>query len=544
MWSFFSIQETESDRKSLLCNILQLSFSNPGNKFICACDDDTFEFIKSIDIDNMEIEHFKLDNDWSIKKYADNFITVVKHMIEHEEHPIFISRDLYLTKEVPINEKHIEQGLAFIKKSTDAPEVKKELQYSMDLVYIKNPRFIETVEKCYREKTSLFDIEEVKADSDKETSDNELQELCKEEVKADIKEKEEEEEANKIIDGKQVVDTKEKDAEIKAYQTTWSNIPLLFADMDDGQLEVTEYISGEGHLSTENFFAYDKSWKLKEMSWKDGFKHNDNEIWGMNIRLDELNQQIKNLNNQLVNMLLQNEPRFMPLLNMRWSGNGIQVQVPRKEGLAHWSREDNIGFYNFIENIAEKGKLLDNKPQECIADYFLFNNHILFDKPDVKYITNNMRKSFGIMYFDYSKELLDAFESFDSKIKFGGYYCSYPKILDSFEDPNDVERLGTKTLKDADYTNEEEFKLYLDDLATFKYVYVDKDTPKNRIAECLKLGVVPRLQDDSPLLDLEDIAKDDEEDWEILSGKCREYYSEHLTGEKMAKKLLSFVFSK
>ncbi len=160
MWSFFSIQETESDGKSLLCNILQLSFSNPGSKFICACDDKTFKFIKSIDIDNMEIEHFKIDKDWSIKKYAHNFITVVKHMIQHEEHPIFISRDLYLTKEVPINKKHIEQGLAFIKKSTDAPDVKKALQYSMDLIYIKNPGFIETGERYYREKTNLYEEEE------------------------------------------------------------------------------------------------------------------------------------------------------------------------------------------------------------------------------------------------------------------------------------------------------------------------------------------------------------------------------------------------
>ena len=52
--------------------------------------------------------------------------------------------------------------------------------------------------------------------------------------------------------------------------------------------------------------------------------------------------------------------------------------------------------------------------------------------------------------------------------------------------------MGTKELKETDFNNEEEFKLYLDDLATFKYVRVNKDTPRNRITDYLRLGVVPR----------------------------------------------------
>ena len=330
---------------------------------------------------------------------------------------------------------------------------------------------------------------------------------------------------------------------IQSYQTAWAKIPTIFAEMDDGILSISDYIDGSGYLTTQNFFAFEKSWNIKEMQWKDGFKHNDNDIWGMNIRLNEVNPQVRDLNNKLVNMLLQCEPRFMPLLNMRWSANGIEMLVPKREGIAHWNREGDDGFYNFIDAVVDGHKLLDSKTKESNADYFLFNNNILLDKPDVKYVTNIFKKSFGIMYFDYSEDLLDILNNLDMKIEFGGYYSSYPKVLEAYVDPADVERMGTKELKDSDYCNEEEYKSHLDELSTFKYVAVNKDTPKRKIAECLKLGVVPKLEDNSTLIDLQDIATSDE-DWEILSVKCKEYYSKNLSITAIGNKLLSFVFSK
>ena len=531
MWSFFAVQETEGDVKALLCNILQISFSNPGNRFICACSDDAFQYIKDVDIKNVELIHRKIDDEWSMKNYAKNWIDTLRYVVDTEEHPVYISRDLFLSKEVPITQEHINQGLAFIKKDTLAPNVQKELQYSLDLMYVKNVRVIEQIEKHYRKETDLFEdkletIEEVSETSSSGDENTIIQKEVAEEIASNKKELSEEEKNM-----------------IQSYQTAWAKIPTIFAEMDDGILSISDYIDGSGYLTTQNFFAFEKSWNIKEMQWKDGFKHNDNDIWGMNIRLNEVNPQVRDLNNKLVNMLLQCEPRFMPLLNMRWSVNGIEMLVPKREGIAHWNREGDDGFYNFIEAVADGHKLLDSKTKESNADYFLFNNNILLDKPDVKYVTNIFKKSFGIMYFDYSEDLLDILNNLDMKIEFGGYYSSYPKVLEDYVDPADVERMGTKELKDSDYCNEEEYKSFLDELSTFKYVAVNKDTPKRKIAECLKLGVVPKLEDNSTLIDLQDIATSDE-DWEILSVKCKEYYSKNLSIAAIGNKLLSFVFSK
>ena len=71
--------------------------------------------------------------------------------------------------------------------------------------------------------------------------------------------------------------------------------------------------------------------------------------------------------------------------------------VPKREGIAHWNREGDDGFYNFIEAVVDD-KLLDSKTKESNADYFLFNNNILLDKPDVKYV-KYLQKEFWYYVF-------------------------------------------------------------------------------------------------------------------------------------------------
>ena len=217
---------------------------------------------------------------------------------------------------------------------------------------------------------------------------------------------------------------------------------------------------------------------------------------------------------------------YMPLLNIAWGNSTININVPKKQGLVHWSREEDPSFYTYINSVLKNNNLLNPEVNKSPNEYFLFCNYILFDKAEVKYMAINMNNSFGVLFFDYSNELLDAFSNIELSTKFLGYYSEYPDSLESFEEPKDVERNGTKKLTTSDYNNEEEFKLYMDDLANYKYVEVDKHTPKNKIGTCLKLGVVPKIVDDTKLLELEEITNSDEE-WKILSAKCKEYYTKN-----------------
>ena len=252
-------------------------------------------------------------------------------------------------------------------------------------------------------------------------------------------------------------------------------------------------------------------------------------------------QLIVNINANLSALLIAYNNIYLPIINMKYSKSILRVITPKKIGIAHWNRENDT-FYNYMEGLSDNNKLIDYFNTEK-QDHFYISNYVLYDKPDPRYIIPTLKNSYGLLYFDYNNELLDTFNDIDIKNIFVGYYSSYPKVLEEFNDPKEVTRMGTKTLKEKEYTNEEEFSLYLDELSTFKYFNIDRNTPKNRIAECLRVGVVPRVLDDTKLIDIEDIAKDEETEWEILSEKCKEYYTKNLSIEAITSKLIKINFN-
>jgi hypothetical protein len=527
MWTFYSVQENDNDSKKLIASTLHISLQFPGNRYVCVCDDDTMIAIRdSVDLSNIELIHHKIQPSWSLKNYIKNWLSVTRYCIENEEHPVFINNRLLFTDTLPINDEHIKQGVAFIKKNTISTQDRPYDNYSLDLLYIKKIRFVETIEKYFRENSLLF--EEVDEDT---TIDNLIvEDEAKNAVKVELAN-------NKVISNEEI-------ETIKKYQECWRNIPTLFADMDDGNIDITKYIDGSGYLLTQNFFAFENKWERSDLELikLKSLKYKGTDIWGINISLHEAHPAISKLNSELTTIIINYRPMYMPLLNISWGDSTININVPEKHGLIHWSREEDTGFYNYIDSVLKKNNLLNPEVNKSPNEYFLFCNYILFDKPDVKYITNNMKTSFGVLFFDYNNKLLDAFSNIELMTKFLGYYSEYPDILESFQCPNDIEKTGIKKLNINDYNNEDEFKLYMEDLATFKYVEINKDTPKNKIATCLKLGVVPKILDDTKLLELEEITNSEEE-WEILSAKCREYYTKNASLKSIGNKLIKHVFS-
>ena len=528
MWTFFSVQENDNDSKKLVASVLHISLQFPNSKYVCACDNHTIRAIReSINLSDIELIHHEIKPSWSFKYYIKNWLSITRNCIENEEHPVFINNRLLFTGTLPINQEHIEQGVAFIKKTTVSPEDKKYDNYSIDLLYVKKIRFVETVEKYFRENTPLFDED---TDDEQEVDNLILEDEAKNAVKVELSN-------NKDISDEEI-------ETIKKYQECWRNIPTLFADMDDGNIGITTYIDGAGYLLTQDFFAFENKWEKSdvELIKLKSLKYKDTDIWGINISLHEAHPAISKLNNELTTLIINFKPMYMPLLNIAWGNSTININVPKKQGLVHWSREEDPSFYNYINSVLKNNNLLNPEVNKSPNEYFLFCNYILFDKAEVKYITNNMNNSFGVLFFNYSNELLDAFSNIELSTKFLGYYSEYPDSLESFEEPKDVERNGTKKLTTSDYNNEEEFKLYMDDLANYKYVEVDKHTPKNKIGTCLKLGVVPKIVDDTKLLELEEITNSDEE-WEILSAKCKEYYTKNASLKSIGNKLIKHVFS-
>ena len=536
MLTFVILQETDDQIYQLFSQIMQISITNPNNNIVCAVTKDTFDKFLRYNIKNVNLIHFEIDINKTIKKYTLNWINSMNYAIENYGNAVYISYSILLANKIPLHKSLLEQNVAFIKlnykaSDKDDEEIKndendeqdndnkndedskndddsdnivlelkhdKEKHYLTGLFYISNTRAVDCIKKYFNENIGFLD---------------------------------------------EIEDEYQEDTEKRnKYLELWKNVTSLFADTDDGIICVTDYISDEGILKSSDFFRKIGSLKLSDVSEKDGIiRHKDDIIWGFIIDSSNFMPSVRNINTQLTAKLISSNSDYLPLINLLYSKNGVRTTLPMKKGIAHWNRE-NSGFYNYLKDVCDSSFLLSYTGGEKGENFYL-GNYALIDNPGVKFITNSLIYSFRILYFDYDNESLELFDELDKPTDFIGYYSAYPKILEAFNQSQDVKRIGTKTIKENEYSNEEEFTEYLDDLITFKYFTVDKYTPKSRIADCLKLGVVPRLSDDTKLLEIEEIAKDKETEWEILSEKCKEYYTNNLSINIIADKLVRTVFN-
>ena len=529
MLTFLIIQEREDSLRILLSKLIQISITNPNNNVICSCSLEIFNTLKKCCPENINLIHFEINiNIKKIESSILNWINSLEFGLENYGEVLFLSEPTILTNKVPLTEELKLQKIAFLKllDLESLPEQDDNIilndkevtktSYSISICYISNQSVIDCIKQSFSDNTKLFEQNEDEDENEDDDEDENEDEETKKERK------------KKIIYEKIKIN--------KQYVATYKNIPYLFSD-------VKNYITHKGFITTNDFFRLNNSHKEQDIFIKDEvIKHKEDVVWGMILDTTRPERSIQIINAHLTKLLVQYNILYLPTLNMIWQKEILKLIMPKKEGVYHWNRENSV-FYNYIDNLCNNNKVISLSEKVANNSYFYISNYVLFDKSDVKYLTNELNKCFGILYLDYNNELLEAFNNIEKITIFLGYYCAYPNILESFIDPQDVKRMGTKILKEGEYNSEEEFELYLDDLATFKYFTVDKNTPKNRIAECLRVGVVPRLLDDTKLLEIEDIAKDKDTKWEILSEKCREYYSNNISLDIITSKIFKVIFN-
>lgn len=525
MLTFLIVEEKKNELPLLFSLVVQISITNPNSNIICACKENTFAILNRYCPENVKLVNYKITESKSsrnIKYILLNYLNALEYALKNYDNVLFLGKDVFLAHKIPITQELIDQGIAFIRSETFDSNKNIILHTDTDTTYeyFTTPLFISSekifgiIKQYFSDNCNVFEDEseeELKIENEIKTTDNKerLMEILKSE--------------------KEIRDE---------YYSLWNDLPKVLVD----EISIEKYIPKTGYIKTNDFFKIKDSFKKEDVYKEDNvIKHKGNTVWGISINTSVYQPRIIELNSYLTCGLIKLHETYLPLINMMYLKSLLKIKTPNKQGFLHWNRE-NDSFYGYLDSL-----VIDNPVFELgnfeNGTHFYVNNYVLYDKPDIKYLTPNVGRSFGILFFDYSNELLEVFESIDIKTIFMGYYSAYPKILEDFIDPKDVSRIGTKTLKEEDYSNEEEFKLYLDDLSTFKYFNIDKDTPKNRIAECLRLGVVPRVLDETKLLDIEDIANDKETDWEILSEKCREYYSSNLSNQAITDKLVKINFS-
>ena len=497
MTTYFLLQEHSYDKYTLAASVYSINSVDPDHCIILACTHETQEYIQNITYFKANIRYRLIENKFSLAQHIKNWLTILKEEVKNGNDILFCDTNLIFIKQLKISESIKSQGIGFIKTHFDVPENKPELQYSINLLYVSSLTVIDKIEKLYRDSTTLF------------------------------------------IDGKIEWSKNENNDILKA----WANMPLSFADYDDGIICVSEYINGRGFLSSENFFAFDGSWKLDDLSYSGELKHEEDDIYAVNIRLSDLDPRIQELNKRLLNIVVQTEPSLMAAFNLKYSKEGKQdIGCPREKGIAHWDRTQNKSFYRLVDELVDTG--LFNKTT-VVSDYFVCNNRILMDKVGEKWLTNVQNKSFGIFAFDSDEKFSEIVSENDIKNTFFGYIPFNRKILEEIEPINTNNRKFDKsTPADLDWfidheENMDDYPKLLTNLSQHSHAMITKMTPSSRLAECAYLGVIPILDEGIVMDGLPELTGNTSDDINHMQA----FYNKELTVDAIANKILCSIFS-
>jgi len=498
MMSYFLLQEHSDDKYRLLSLIGSISMCDLEHDIIVACTEETENYIHDFKYIKANVRFHRISNELGLHAYANNFISVIRKELELGNDLLFCDKHLTFINKLEIPDSVKEQGIGFIKKDYKVMKDREHTIYSFQLLYISSIDAINKIEKYYRNTTKLF------------------------------------------VDGKCEWSKSENDELINA----WATLPVQFANYDDGIICVSEYIDCKQILSTDNFFAFEESWDLKNISISDGLKYKDDTISAVSIRLDigMGHQQIQAVNQKLLSLVMKGCPEYIAIFNIKYSNDGkLIISQPNREGLAHWDRS-NSHFYDLIDQLVETGRF---KTSQASSDFFTCNNYILLDMVGEKWITNAMKDSFSILTFDTDKEFTEIMSDNDLKKIFIGYVPFNRKIMEEIDTIPFYDRAyqenNPANVNDFshDSSNEESYKDFIMKLADHTHAHINKDTPKSRIVECAYLGVIPIIDDDTLLEGLPELHEDNSESSNLMTNCYKEQFSVSAITDKIMYNIFS-----
>lgn len=484
------LQELSNDKARILACAMAAARAYPDSEILIACDKDTQSYIAGCTAGpNVRITYVEPSYPFTPRGYMCNFLELLEKSAQTASETLFLHCRIILLDKVPISENIREQGFAILRKDILGHDERPDIQYSCDIVYSTSIVKLSALDNYFR-KNGLFENPE----------------------------------EDKFTD----------------LVNLWRCMPLSLANMDDGNLAVTHYIDGSGYMTTENFFAFDKKWELKNLTQKDGqLCHAGHKIWCVRLEIQGSGP-LLTLSRNLIAQVIACHRWVLSILELHMSGiSEIMIATPPKTGILHWDRKDSP-FYAMVSAICDSSQYIHSKTSNL--DYFVLANNVLLDKPGVKWLTNSLRDATGIVYFDYDNQLLEALKQLGKPHTFGGYAVPYPDILDKAS-PYDQREEGNCFLATSETFSETEqhYAAHLAELSRHSYANIDASTPKHRIAECARLGVVPRIEPDVVIVELPELLAN-ADNFSDKVEVCLRYYNESLSIKSITHKLLDITF--
>ena len=516
---YFAVEMQNRDRAGLLALTLSMHLTMKGSKLLLACSESTFNYVTGFYKFDLEITHYNIDAAMCIPtKSLKNLRDAMVHVHETHDKAVYISPLNYVIKDLSeIIDESSNKGIVCVKRDVNLGD--DSAHYPLTLLVLNKDDKVLSAINDY-----LVDNEETLS-----SAQEKLDEIGLPDDDSTPEEK-------KRIDD-------ERSVALKPVSHMSQNFVSKLASIED----LVSHFEGSIYMDMFNFFAADKGWKMNEIGVGDDVKLSRN---GGYIHIVASSPDVRSIPVTLLRHavpLLENietvscfnDPRLHMVqnINLSLSANRIVVYGPKEDLIGDWSRNSTPNFSLYLVQLVSRTPYI-NYRQHSTPDYYRTGFSVLYDHGSSSLIKGDMFSGQleVALLFNYDSKVLSDLKG---KYAYVGIYTPYILILEAFD--KEKEKVNDTFVFDNDieiHNNEQKYMAYLEDLSTYRFSKISDNTNKAHVVDCMKLGVVPIVDEGCTLLEIGDLVSG-EESFEVKSEKCKKYFSDNLTVKVMGTKLVN-----
>lgn len=516
---YFAVEMQKRDRAGLLALTLSIHLTMKGSKLLLACSESTFKYVTGFYKFDLEILHYNIDTAMCIPtKSLSNFRDAMVHIHETHDKAVYISPLNYIIKDLSkVIEASSNKGIVCVKRDVELGS--DSAHYPLVLMVLnKEERVLSAIDKYLAENEEILTSAQNKLDEIGFSNNDSTPE-------------------EKIRIGN------ERTLALKPVSELSQNFVSKLAS----DKELVSHFHSSTYIDMFNFFAADKGWKMNEIGVGEDIKlsRNDDNIYIVAASPDireipaSILQHAVPLLENIETIAYFNDQRFHMVqnINLALADNRVIVYGPKEDLIGDWSRKSTPSFSLYLVQLISRSPYI-NYRQHATPDYYRTGFSVLYDHGNSSLIKGDMFSGQleVALLFNYDSKVLSDLEG---RYVYVGLYTPYILILEAFN--KDEERVNDTFVFDNDFevhSNEQKYMTYLEDLSTYKFSKISDTTNKAHVVDCMKLGVIPIVDEGCTLLEIGDLVAGDES-WEVKSEKCKEYFSNNLTAKVMGKKLIN-----
>lgn len=515
---YFCVESQPNDRYSILGVAISLNIFMPDATLCLVCSDGTLEYVLGFYDFQLNIEKIKLENDLSPAMLIKNVRDCVKSIHDDGQDAFYLSNSIVIINSLQeLQTKDYTSPIVCLKRDVNMKS--DDALYPMAFVLYRRTENNE----CFNRLTKYYEAHEQVLNSCHEEhmklNDINLEGLSEDEI-------------NSIRD--------RKTAAIGPISKVAQGLLNTLVNEDDSIL--TEFFEPERYIDVAQLFAFENSWKLSE------FKvDSDTHIVRNNVKclftttcIDPMSVPptlrgiIMEVWSKIEAIVCFNDPRIHIVQNItnRIFGHRFVISGPKANLFGQWKREDVPSLEKTIVQIIIKSNYI-NYNQHITNDYYRTGFSLVYDYKDNSLFKGDMfqsRKTVA-MLLNYDTKVLSDLEG---KYIYCGLYTPYGLLLErenkELPETRNGEIYHFTDDKLSVYDTEEAYVEYIKSLKNYSKSFITDKTPKSHVVDCLGLGVVPVIDENCRLLEIEDIEGD--------ANAYLDYFNNNLTIDALSRRLI------